>query len=87
MLPDYSDIIDRAGEPDWYDQHGAPRYGPFEPDRVSIYCNRATMTEELVGIAEFWCRRGPDVWEDWHRHPGRETCTGPGPAAEENAHA
>lgn len=37
MFPNYSDIIERAGEPDWYDDNGAPRYGPFHPRRVSVY--------------------------------------------------
>ena len=139
MLPNYKDITERAGEPDWYDQHGAPRYGDFNPGRVDIYCLRAaliviacqncgrrfriathqkmweftpldpgcgpdlyhwemsfkepmhftfgdpprhdeeddercageTMSSELVGIEEFWCRRRPG--KEWHRHPIRET--------------
>lgn len=29
MHSDYSDIIARAGKPDWWDENGTPRYGEF----------------------------------------------------------
>jgi hypothetical protein len=37
MWPEYQDIIDRAGAPDWYSDGGVPRYGEFNPERVGIY--------------------------------------------------
>jgi len=37
MWPEYQDIIERAGMPDWYSGGGVPRYGEFHPGRVGIY--------------------------------------------------
>ncbi len=37
MLPAYTDITRRLGEPLWYDEHGVPRYDPFQPDLCGIY--------------------------------------------------
>lgn len=28
----YEDILERCGQPLWYDEAGAPRYAPFHPD-------------------------------------------------------
>jgi len=43
MLPDYFDIIKRAGTPDWYDNHGVPRYGEFNPDMLGVYDKFAVL--------------------------------------------
>lgn len=37
MLPSYGDIRERAGDPDWFDERGVPRYGEFHPEMVTIY--------------------------------------------------
>lgn len=36
MKPNYSDILARAGEPLWYDEHGVPRYVEFHPNRCVL---------------------------------------------------
>ena len=44
MLPDYKDITDRITEtPQWYDEHGVPRYEPFHPDMLGIYDSEAAL--------------------------------------------
>lgn len=46
MKPDYADIralTDR--EPDWFDENGAPRYAPFEPDMLGVYDKFALLVE------------------------------------------
>jgi hypothetical protein len=37
MYPLYLDLREKLGEPLWHDQHGVPRYAPFEPDLLGIY--------------------------------------------------
>jgi hypothetical protein len=37
MLRYYKDIIDRCGEPKWYDGNGVPRYIDFDPDQCGVY--------------------------------------------------
>jgi hypothetical protein len=49
MLRDYSDITDRLGDPDWWDDHGAPRYCEFRPLRATIY-------KKYVAFAEVQCQ-------------------------------
>lgn len=39
----YPDITERAGKPDWYDRHGAPRYGNFDPRMVTVYADEAVL--------------------------------------------
>lgn len=36
MKPLYSDILERLGDPLWWDQRGVPRYEPFHPSMVGI---------------------------------------------------
>ena len=44
MKADFEDILERAGEPDWYDAEGVPRYGEFHPDNVSnIYATHVAF--------------------------------------------
>ena len=53
MTPNYTDITSRAGEPDWYDHHAAPRYGPFDIKMLDIY----TSEGALIRIACQECRK------------------------------
>lgn len=43
MLVGFEDIIERAGPPDWHDEHGTPRYGAFHPKYVTVYNKRVAM--------------------------------------------
>lgn len=43
MLPNYSDITSRLGEPLWWDEHGVPRYEPFHPQWCDVYANYAAL--------------------------------------------
>lgn len=43
MLPNYKDIIDKAGEPLWWDEYGVPRYCTFHPDECGVYIDTATL--------------------------------------------
>jgi len=36
---DYTDILERAGTPIWWDDHGAPRYRRFHPEACDIYAD------------------------------------------------
>lgn len=49
MRLDYSDIIDRLGQPLWHDDNGAPRYSPFTP-------NMATVYDDYVALLEVACQ-------------------------------
>lgn len=61
MLPEYVDILDRAGPPDWYDGHGCPRYGKFEPGMLSVYA-RVSIFYEIECQA---CRTKFRVAQSW----------------------
>lgn len=63
MLPDYSDITDAAGEPLWWDAHGAPRYRPFHPNTLGVYDHLALHV--LIECQS--CARPFPVGEGWHR--------------------
>ncbi len=41
----YSDIIDKLGEPLWYDGNGCPRYRDFGPDLCDIYISAVVLLE------------------------------------------
>jgi hypothetical protein len=44
VLPRYHDIKDRISElPVWYDAHGCPRYGDFEPNVLGVYDDIALL--------------------------------------------
>jgi hypothetical protein len=46
MLPDYHDITSRIHEqPFWYDGHGTPRYGEFNPEALGVYDDAALLVE------------------------------------------
>jgi hypothetical protein len=49
MNRDYSDITDLLGEPNWWDDHGAPRYCEFTALRATIY-------KKYVAFAEVKCQ-------------------------------
>lgn len=42
----YSDITDKLGIPQWYDEHAVPRYCVFGPDEVAnIYASQIALLE------------------------------------------
>ena len=46
MHQHYTDITDKLGEPQWYDECGVPRYCDFHPSRVNnIYANEVVLLE------------------------------------------
>lgn len=76
MKTDYSDILDRLGPPLWWDEHGAPRYDPFDPYWCKVYAR-------AVALLEVECQRcgrrfkvavsieDSDLW-DWKKYRGSE---------------
>ena len=68
----FDDIIDKLGQPTWYDKCGYPRYCAFEPQRVaSIYASIVF----LVRIQCQECRQPFDVaiyFQDWDLFAGGE---------------
>lgn len=50
MLPNYKDIIEKAGKPLWFDENGVPRYVEFHPR----HCVMAGVQE--VVLAEVMCQ-------------------------------
>ena len=46
MFQPYRDILERCGEPLWYDEGGVPRYAPFHPTLCSdIYATSAILVQ------------------------------------------
>ncbi len=45
MLTSHEDITDRLGEPLWYDDHGCPRYAPFNPKLATVYGSHVALIE------------------------------------------
>ena len=39
MHLDYSDILERAGQPTYYGQYGVPRYRDFDPKTFGVFAN------------------------------------------------
>lgn len=76
MHADYADIIERLGEPIWYDEYAVPRYCRFEPKRVAnIYAKECALVEILCqschrpfAVAFSWII---DDYEDGVLRPGR----------------
>jgi hypothetical protein len=63
MWPLYEDIIERAGEPDWWTEKGVPRYGEFKPGITGVYA-------EAVALCEVDCQGCERVFRvafDWRR--------------------
>jgi hypothetical protein len=74
MFNDYSDITDRIAEPaTWFDEHGVPRYGDFEPHKVA---NIYAIEVALVEIACQGCRARFHVAFSFHVPPGLEEMVG-----------
>lgn len=46
MLPDYEDIKALTQQPPhWYDDHGVPRYAPFDPSMLGVYDHIAVLAK------------------------------------------
>jgi hypothetical protein len=46
MLPDYMDIRDLTDRaPDWFGEHGEPRYRPFDPNMLGVYDKYALLVQ------------------------------------------
>lgn len=46
MKPPYNDIIEKLGDPQWWDDNGTPRYCEFHPKHVPcIYAREALLYE------------------------------------------
>lgn len=58
MRENYNDILSRIDEPPaWYDQNGAPRYGPFTPDACpNIY-------SDVVVLMKIACQSCGDLFD------------------------
>lgn len=39
----YADIIDKLGEPSWFDENAVPRYCEFHPSKLDIYAREAAL--------------------------------------------
>ena len=57
----YKDIIDIAGEPQWWDEHAVPRYCEFSPAMLDIYAREVAFFR----IACQNCGREFDVALSW----------------------
>lgn len=45
MKANYKDILDKAGQPLWWDEHGAPRYAAFTPQSLSPYVEAVALMD------------------------------------------
>lgn len=45
MKQNYYDIIEKLGEPLWYDNFGVPRYADFKPEMAGIYSKYVALLE------------------------------------------
>ena len=42
----YSDLVERLGDPRWWDENGVPRYAEFSPDQVANpYARQAALVQ------------------------------------------
>lgn len=71
MLRSYSDILDRLGDPLWFDDNGVPRYEPFKPDLCGVYDKYVCFMEiacQLCGerfmVAQTWDHGDAIRWAD-----------------------
>lgn len=58
MKARYDDLIARLGRPDWWDENGVPRYGPFEPAHCG---NPYAFQAALIRACCCFCRRETDL--------------------------
>lgn len=68
MRPKFRDITSQAGQPDWYDLGGIPRYGKFSPDVVAQkFKHPGADYVALMLIMCQNCRNGFRVAVHYHR--------------------
>jgi len=75
MKPAYDDITSRiAEEPQWWDEHGVPRYGAFDPGNVDIYADEVALfliecqncaKQFEVALSSPYGSRSADIGVDW----------------------
>jgi len=62
MFPKYRDILelaDRVGiEPVWWDEHGVPRFAPFDPTALGVYDRFAVLGEVMCAACGKYMRVG-----------------------------
>lgn len=58
MKARYDDITAKAGEPLWWDEHGTPRYAPFEP---ALCADPNAQQAAHLKVACVICRRDCSV--------------------------
>ena len=80
MLTDYRDIIEKIGEPIWYDEHGVPRYCVFEPKQCGVYITAAVLLAiecqscgERSHVATVWNNTFPFMEQLRHAHEKGES--------------
>jgi hypothetical protein len=77
MKTDYSDILEHLGPPLWWDEHGVPRYKPFDPYLCKVYAKVVALLEVecqwcgerfkvAVSMGDF------DLWNWRKHHPGED---------------
>ena len=72
MYQPYHDITKRLGPPRWWDEHGVPRYEPFQPSLCAdIYARFAALLTircqgcgRLMPVAASWSIRGNNAQWD-----------------------
>lgn len=81
MKPSYPDIVelgDAAGiGPEWFDEHGVPRFRPFHPSLLGVYDTFAVLAR--VRCQEARCRRQMLVGVGWDRIDLRAVLAGKQP--------
>lgn len=69
MFPAYRDILDLADacgmDPDWFDEHGVPRFRPFHPDLLGVHDCFALLAK--VRCADRYCGAEILVGVGWQR--------------------
>lgn len=67
MLPRYDDILeltDSCGmDPDWFDEHGVPRFRPFHPTMLGVYDCFAVLA--TIRCADRHCQKPMLVGVGW----------------------
>lgn len=58
MKARYDDIVAKAGEPQWWDENGVPRYAPFEP---ALCADPNAQQAAHIKVACTVCRRDCSV--------------------------
>lgn len=66
MRTNYEDIIEKLGEPLWYDVYGVPRYCPYRPEEGTVYPEASCYME----IACQACQKSFNVVSEHDRYSG-----------------